>query len=73
MPRDSARVWHGMVRHVAASSDIALVWEEALIEGAACCAGEFNLEVCENHLRDGGVVAALRVVPKFGMLGAGYW
>lgn len=62
MSPESTLVWHGMMRHETAASNIALVREKTLVQSSACRACEFDLEVGENHLRDGGVVASLWVV-----------
>lgn len=62
MSPESTLIWHGMMRYETTASNIALIREEALVQGSACGAREFDFKVGENHLRDGGVVAPLWVV-----------
>lgn len=54
------RLRDSMSGQIAATRDIALVGEETLVQGPACRAGEFDLEVRENEMGSGWVAATRR-------------
>ena len=45
------RIWDGVLRQIIPAGNVAVVGEEALVQSAACGAGEFDLEISEDQLR----------------------